>query len=558
MVRSYSSTFVAIGGVCAASLGTTFDIAHSQSAPYRWTISASSTDPFANEAPFSPGEPLYAYLWLQACDLPDPLQDGITAAEFNLVSTNPANVIVFFSPTGGWLNAGGIPDLLLAVGGCPGPMLVATIGIIAYGPGSLCLGPSKNGLTVGVDCSTNPSAWGTEWIGLNFGGGSCGDPGDGPGACCLAGGGCMGGVEAAECAAAGGVFHGPGTTCAVANCPPPPPPVGACCLPDGSCAEGMGQYQCELAEGIFQGAGTLCAGAKCAILAGACCQLDGSCVNGMTQSACQSTGGVFQGAGTECAGVQCSVLTGACCHADGSCVDGMSQYSCSWPLGYFQGPGSTCADAQCSAPGACCLADGSCVNGLEVAACISAGGIFQGPGTSCVVGGCTPISPQPYGWTISASSTLALVNTAPFAPGPMSTYLWFVCGAPTGGMAAATFALVSTNPANHILSFTPTNGFLNAGVGATNLYLAVSGCPPGPVVAGTIVTLVNEPGSICIGPEPSGAMVTINCDPVDPSMHAMRWVGLDFGGGPCTNGVLCPPTISLESRSWSRVKAMYR
>jgi hypothetical protein len=124
-------------------------------------------------------------------------------------------------------------------------------------------------------------------------------------------------------------------------------------------------------------------------------------------------------------------------------------------------------------------------------------------------------------------------------------------------MSTAEFGLVSDNPANVILGFTPNaaGGWLNAG-SATNLLLAVSGCPCGPVLAGTILTLVNQPGSLCIGGT-CGAEATFDCSP-PPLPHGMDWVGLDFGAGICARGGLCSIGTPLEVESWGKVKAMYR
>ncbi|MGH2571117.1 MAG: hypothetical protein ACRDGR_07825, partial [bacterium] len=60
--------------------------AEAQEAPYRWTISASPTDPFVITT--SPGGGLQTfYLWLECCNLPDPLQDGMQATELAVVTT---------------------------------------------------------------------------------------------------------------------------------------------------------------------------------------------------------------------------------------------------------------------------------------------------------------------------------------------------------------------------------------------------------------------------------------------------------------------------------------
>ncbi len=129
-------------------------------------------------------------------------------------------------------------------------------------------------------------------------------------------------------------------------------------------------------------------------------------------------------------------------------------------------------------------------------------GFRTGGGDPCTEGNRPPgwepcMWSNPFGWTISASSTDPHKNTAvgydgvsapdgeSFPNGITELYLWYYCGegiAMTYGLAAAEFDLGGTIP---VLGFTPLNGFLNAG-GATQLQLSVGGCPLGPVVAGII------------------------------------------------------------------------
>ena len=134
------------------------------------------------------------------------------------------------------------------------------------------------------------------------------------------------------------------------------------------------------------------------------------------------------------------------------------------------------------------------------------------------------------GWTISASATDPYDNETTFS-GPVDTgYLWFLCDASPQdpGLSAVQFSLASTNPVNTIAAFTPMNGFLNAG-DPVNLLLAVGGCPTGPILAGSILVLVDGPGSICIEPPPGDEIIQVNCmamiTPAD-----FHWIGLDFGG----------------------------
>ena len=138
---------------------------------YGFTISASATSPDVNQAPFTPGI-LFVFLWLKCCRLPAGMEQGIAAAEFGIVSTSPANVILAFTPVFPWLACG---SLLICAADCPCTnSLVGRLTILSNAPGSYCLGPSTTGTKAGVDCSENPSLWPIEWIGLDNGGGFCG------------------------------------------------------------------------------------------------------------------------------------------------------------------------------------------------------------------------------------------------------------------------------------------------------------------------------------------------------------------------------------------------
>ena len=124
---------------------------------------------------------------------------------------------------------------------------------------------------------------------------------------------------------------------------------------------------------------------------------------------------------------------------------------------------------------------------------------------------------RPYAWTISGSDTDWFENAIAFVPGLQTHYLWFsLHRASQDGVAAAEFRLASSSAANVVVSFTPAPGFLNAG-GTTDLLLAVAGCPSGPIVAGNILLLVNEPGSLCFAPSVNEIMGTVDCS-VDPEL----------------------------------------
>ena len=159
-----------------------------------------------------------------------------------------------------------------------------------------------------------------------------------------------------------------------------------------------------------------------------------------------------------------------------------------------------------------------------------------------------------FGWTISGSVTDPDVNTGVATNGVASLYLWLDCGI-GNGMASAEFDLcaVGINP----LAFTTMNGFLNAG-GATNLLLAVGGCPNGPIVAGSILVL-DLPGNICPCPAAAnGNNVTVECATLALVLNDYR--GYASVGVPCetnANIPLCEP-VSVEDGSWGSIKSLYR
>ena len=115
---------------------------------YTWTLSHSQTDPLVNS-----GQPNVStdnlFLWFYCSS------EGMSAAEIDLVSTPPGQVLAF-NVMNGYLNAGNATHLLLAVGGCPNAPIVAGAALILhFNPLAVCL----EGANVTVDCSPNPQAW---------------------------------------------------------------------------------------------------------------------------------------------------------------------------------------------------------------------------------------------------------------------------------------------------------------------------------------------------------------------------------------------------------------
>jgi hypothetical protein len=148
----------------------TFAMPATSLAQYYWTISSSSISPDENTTPFAPGVRSY-YLWyVNPCLLSD--DSGLSAAEFRIDST-PGILILQFTATNGFANAGGAQDLLLSVGGCPcGPLNAGDILTLVTVPGTLSLSPTSTTGTKGaMDCQPDPQLYPLYWTGLRIGDG---------------------------------------------------------------------------------------------------------------------------------------------------------------------------------------------------------------------------------------------------------------------------------------------------------------------------------------------------------------------------------------------------
>ncbi len=148
-----------------------------------------------------------------------------------------------------------------------------------------------------------------------------------------------------------------------------------------------------------------------------------------------------------------------------------------------------CGLAPGATAGELCLLP-SAVNGLNVSvACVSPYlypndwiGYRSGGGEPCHQICCVDMCCGfRFGWTVSSSATDPLHNQDPLPLGAGQLYLWYYCTSDADGLAAAEFRVGGTIA---IYSFTPMNGFTNTG-DATDLVLAVGGCPYGPILAGT-------------------------------------------------------------------------
>jgi hypothetical protein len=156
-MKRYVTTVAALSLFAAAMVPS----ASADHPVYGWTISDSSTNPFSNEGPFIPSIQSLK-LWY-ACNV----NDGMSAAAFDLVSMNPANIILAVTTKSGFLNAGAGTALLLAIGGCPNaPINAADILVLNVIPGQYCIAPSSvTGLKETIDC--NQTSWPMQWIGYS-------------------------------------------------------------------------------------------------------------------------------------------------------------------------------------------------------------------------------------------------------------------------------------------------------------------------------------------------------------------------------------------------------
>ena len=99
---------------------------------YGWSISSSSTDPFVNSGTL-PEVVTSLYLWLHCT-----AGGGMAAAEFQIEMDDSVFLPVAFTPQNGFLNAGTVTHILVAVGGCPtGPVVAGTWTVLYFGPVSV-------------------------------------------------------------------------------------------------------------------------------------------------------------------------------------------------------------------------------------------------------------------------------------------------------------------------------------------------------------------------------------------------------------------------------------
>ncbi len=225
------------------------------------------------------------------------------------------------------------------------------------------------------------------------------------GACCITGGGlqqCQT-LTAKDCAAAGGVFSGPGTACNPAGGCPDTAPIGACCVP-GTCFTST-EANCLASGGTFNGAGSTCDPFPCPLPpTGACCLEDAKFCLDTDEVQCAILKGAFH-PGQTCADLtDCGKppppppATGACCilGLSGFTCIVTSEASCTSSNGTYHGDGSTCNPASPCDPGtgpsgACCVVGGGLIvcTVVRESICAALGGTFRGKGTTCEDVQCT-------------------------------------------------------------------------------------------------------------------------------------------------------------------------
>jgi hypothetical protein len=120
-------------------------------AGYKFSISASGTDPLQNSSAATNGV-RDVYLWATC------IEPGLSAFEAGLQTTL---TVYGFTPLNGTMNVGTSTDIMLAVGGCPfGSSVNFLLGkwtVLDTG-GTLCLDVSpSSGMIRTVDCATNPT-----------------------------------------------------------------------------------------------------------------------------------------------------------------------------------------------------------------------------------------------------------------------------------------------------------------------------------------------------------------------------------------------------------------
>lgn len=372
--------------------------------------------------------------------------------------------------------------------------------------------------------------------GVHWSGASCSNPTTAlcpkvTGACCIAdqtqpsGFRCDDTKCAAECASAGGTYHGDGSDCQRNIC------IGACCV-TGSCFD-LGRVTCETFGGTYKGNGTTCATLPPELeCGGACCfgttGLD-SCIRVAKRSLCAYNPGGFpfiayRGDYTACP-VTCGQISAysACCLPDGSCLNMPSQATCESASvqGSFQAgrlcnalvPGATCPDLVKR----CCLNDGSCQLLTQ---------------TGCTARGGTPITNQTTcSPTACASSGGACCGTATGA-----------CTMTTGSLCASQGGLYQGNNSNCQVPATTCPGYGACCKSNGDCFDDFTAAHCG-LIAGSF----QGPGSFCDAPpvdcDERGACCTITGQCLIVDLATCDEVGGSFIAG----GSECSPSCAAQA-----------
>jgi hypothetical protein len=144
-----------------------------------------------------------------------------------------------------------------------------------------------------------------------------------------------------------------------------------------------------------------------------------------------------------------------------------------------------------------------------------------------------------YSFSISASPKDPFVNVSPSTHTVRALYLWLICA--EEGLSAFEGDVTGTM---NVLGFTPLNDAMNVG-GASNLLLAVGGCPKGPTLSHVLGywIVLDRGGTLCLGPSSANHLIgAVDCsgDPVlieDPEV-----LGFSSAGAETTSdGTALPP-----------------
>lgn len=167
---------------------------------------------------------------------------------------------------------------------------------------------------------------------------------------------------------------------------------------------------------------------------------------------------------------------------------------------------------------------------------------------------------QGIGWALSASDTDPYMNTAPpGAPGTLTTlWLHYECNlTPPAGPGVGMTAMEADLSVTPLAPIAVLNGFLNAGTSNEKLLLVVGGCPPAPVVAGSLLFLNDGQGfSVCLVPSAdNGFNLTVDCG--GTGWDNGVW-GFSSTTAPPCHIDNCSFVDSVRDDTWGGIKTLYR